>query len=69
MSPPKYYKESYTNFGDKTYKCLPSYRFETRIVNQLKEIREMPRLEKINMLNELGLVLHVLDDGCRRDEK
>lgn len=67
MSPPKYYKESYTNFGDKTYKCLPSYRFETRIVNQLKEIREMPRLEKINMLNELGLVLHVLDDGCRRD--
>lgn len=67
MSPPKYYKESYINFGDKTYKCLPLYRFETRIVNQLKEIREMPRLEKINMLNELGLVLHVLDDGCRRD--
>ena len=67
-SPPKYYKETYNNFGtDKKYLCQPFYRFETRIINQLKEIRDMPRIEKINQLNEFGLCLHVLDDGCRNN--
>lgn len=67
-SPPKYYEESYTNFGtSKFYLCQPYYRFETRIINQLKEIRGMKRLDKIKQLNDLGLSLHVLDDGCRND--
>ena len=65
-SPPQYYKESYASFGtDKQYLCQPYYRFETRIINQLKEIRSMPRIEKIRRLNELGLCLHILDDGSR----
>ena len=67
-SPPKYYKEIYSQFGtDKYYLCQPYYRVETRIINQLKEIREMARIDKINRLNEFGLSLHVLDDGNRRD--
>lgn len=65
-SPPKYYKESYNTFGtNKQYLCQPYYRFETRIINQLKEIRGMPRINKISKLNELGLCLHILDDGSR----
>lgn len=65
-STPKYYKESYTSFGSEhQYLCKPFYRFETRIINQLKEIRKMPRIEKIGMLNEFGLCLHILDDGSR----
>lgn len=65
-APPKYYPESYNTFGqNKKYLCKPYYRFETRIINQLKVIREMPRIEKINQLNELGLCLHILDDGSR----
>lgn len=65
-APPKYYEATYTSFGtDKQYLCKPYYRFETRIINQLKEIRDMPRIQKIQKLNELGLCLHVLDDGSR----
>ena len=67
-SPPKYYPATYNTFGsDKKYYCLPYYRFETRIINQLKEIRSMKRMNKIEQLNILGLVLHVLDDGNRGD--
>lgn len=65
-APPKYYEATYTSFGtNKQYLCKPYYRFETRIINQLKEIRDMPRIQKIQKLNELGLCLHVLDDGSR----
>lgn len=67
-SPPKYHGETYANFGtDKEYLCEPFYRFETRIINQLKEIRDMPRIDKIKQLNEFGLCLHVLDDGSRNN--
>ena len=67
-SPPKYYPATYNTFGsDKKYYCLPYYRFETRIINQLKEIRSMKRINKIEQLNIFGLVLHVLDDGNRGD--
>ena len=62
----KYYEATYTSFGtNKQYLCKPFYRFETRIINQLKEIRDMPRIQKIQQLNELGLCLHILDDASR----
>ena len=65
---PKRYEASYSNFGtEKIYLCQPYYRFETRIINQLKEIRSMKRINKIEQLNDFGLSLHVLDDGSRRD--
>lgn len=67
-SEPKYYPMSYTSFGaDKQYLCKPYYRFETRIINQLKDIRDMPRLDKIKKMTEFGLCLHILDDGYRGD--
>ena len=67
-SPPKYYPATYNTFGkDKEYYCLPYYRFETRIIDQLKEIRSMKRLDKIKQINTFGLVLHVLDDGSREN--
>lgn len=63
---PVYYKESYNSFGgNKKYLCKPFYRINTRIINELKDIREMSRLSKIKMLNEFGFSLHILDDGCR----
>ena len=66
MSAPKYYEGEYANFGkDNKYWCQPFYRFETRVINQLKEIRDMPRIKKIHKLNELGLSLHCLDDAYR----
>lgn len=66
---PVYYKESYNSFGsDKEYLCQPYYRINTRIINELVEIRDMPRLNKIKMLNEFGFSLHTLDDGYRGDQ-
>lgn len=63
---PVYYKETYNSFGgNKEYLCKPFYRINTRIINDLIGIREMPRLDKIKMLNEFGLSLHTLDDGSR----
>ncbi len=52
-APPKYYEATYTSFGtNKQYLCKPYYRFETRIINQLKEIRDMPRIQKFkNSMN------------------
>ena len=65
-SEPKYHDGQYNDFNsNKLYWCNPFYRFETRIINQLKGIREMPRIEKIKRLNEFGLSLHCLDDAHR----
>lgn len=65
---PTYYPASYNNFGsDKMYLCEPFYRLNTKIIDDLLPIREMPRIEKIKQLNEFGFALHMLDDGCRRN--
>ena len=65
---PVYYKEGYYNFGgDEEYLCKPYYRINTKIINQLKDIRSMSRLDKINKLNEFGFCLHTLDDGSRHN--
>jgi LAGLIDADG DNA endonuclease family. len=64
--PPKYYKESITNFSsDKLYKCKPFFRIHTRIINELKDIRDMNKLDKINSLTEFQFCLLMLDDGNR----
>lgn len=65
---PVYYKEQYSTFNtNKEYLCQPTYRLSTKIIDELKAIRDMSRLEKIESLNELGLSLHLLDDGSRSD--
>lgn len=66
--PPVYYKESYRSFGkDRDYLCQPFYRLGTRVIYDLKRIREMSRCDKISQLNEFGFCLHILDDGSRDD--
>ena len=48
---------------DKEYQCRASYRFETRILDALYEIREMSVLQIIDNLTELGVAIHFLDDA------
>ena len=63
---PVYYKETETNFGEnKIYKCKPTYRLNTKILDDLYEIRNMTNIDILNELNEFGFCLHVLDDGYR----
>lgn len=63
---PSYHAASYFSFGtDKQYLCKPVYRFNTRIVDDLKKIRSMERIDIIRELNEFGFCLHILDDGSR----
>lgn len=66
--PPVYKaKNVIKHFGEKEYLCKPSYRLNSRIVDDLKEIRSMTIMEKINCLNEFGLSTYMLDDGYRSD--
>lgn len=63
---PVYKKENIIkHFGDKEYICKPSYRLNSRIVDDLKSIRSMSIIEKISNLNEFGLSTYILDDGYR----
>lgn len=62
-SEPTYYASSYHQFGDKEYLCQPSYRFQTRLVNELIDIKKLTRFELIDRLDELGLSAHFLDDA------
>ena len=41
------------------------YRLNTKVVSELSQIRNMSKKHIINELNEFGLSLHMLDDGCR----
>lgn len=63
---PTYYEESYVSFGgNKQYLCKPTYKFNTRVIDDLRIIRDMDRMDIVKQLNELGLALHLLDDGNR----
>lgn len=65
---PPVYKEPYIGyFNGKPYPCQGLYRFETRSINQLLEVRKMSRIEKLDSLTELGFCTWILDDGSRRD--
>lgn len=63
--PPAYYDSTVKIFYGKEYLCKPSYRLSTRIVNQLYEINDMSRCDRILALNRLGYSTHFLDDGSR----
>lgn len=47
------------------YLCQAAYRINTRIIDELADIRAMTKTEIILQLNELGICLHLLDDGSR----
>lgn len=62
---PVYYPNNNKYFNGSLYEVQPTYRLNTRTVYDLKPIRAMTRCEIISKLNELGLCLHLLDDGNR----
>lgn len=62
---PVYYPNNNKCFNGTVYEVQPTYRLNTRTVYDLKPIRNMSRTEIISKLNELGLSLHLLDDGYR----
>lgn len=64
---PVYYPPKATVFGGKSYACQASYRLCTRIIDDLKPIREMSNREIIEQLNEFGIAIHFLDDASRSD--
>lgn len=64
---PTFYGEKVKKFGDMEYNCQASYRMSSKIIDDLKSIREMSKIEKINTLDKLGLCLYLLDDGSRND--
>ena len=65
---PIYYPpQEHTFGGEQKYECQAHYRLCTRIIDDLKPIREMSNLEIIEELNEFGLSLHMLDDASRSD--
>lgn len=66
---PSYIAENKSGFGDREYVCQPTYRISTKIIDDLKPIRNMSKLEIINKLNEFGLAVHFLDDAsCSKGE-
>lgn len=62
---PTYYKPSTTLFKGKPYNCQGTYRLNTRILDDLYEIREMKYSEIIEKISELQLCCLFLDDGSR----
>ena len=62
---PSYIPSSHKDFHGKKYLCQPQYRFETRIVAELKGIRDMKRIDKIKNLSAYQLSLLILDDASR----
>jgi hypothetical protein len=62
---PVYYPNNNKYFNGSLYEVQPTYRLNTRTVYDLKPIRAMTRYEIISQLNELGICLHLLDDGNR----
>lgn len=63
-----YKKPQYYSFGDnKKHLCKASYRLNTRIINDLINIRNMKPIDKIASFDELQLSLLMLDDGSRQE--
>lgn len=64
-SPPKLTPGSVKFFNGKSYNCQNSYRLSTAVLDELGEIRDMPKIEIIDNLTELGVALYFLDDASR----
>lgn len=67
-SEPSYITDLERKFGDRVYKCQNTYRFGTKIIDDLIPIRSMKKSEIINQLTEFGLAVHFLDDASCDDD-
>ena len=65
---PVYYQSKIGTFlGEKEYKCQPFYRINSKIIDDLKPIRDMSTVEKIKTLDDFSLCLYLLDDASRSE--
>lgn len=64
-SGPTYYNPRTKIFNGKEYNVQAWYRFETRGILELQQIKNMSKIDVINNMSELMLCLHLLDDGSR----
>lgn len=64
---PTYYEGADRDFHGKVYYCKSFYRFNTRKLNELLELRNKPITQIVNELDEFGLSIWLLDDGSRGD--
>ena len=64
-SPPSYYPGGEAIFKGKAFNRSPSYRFNTRKLDQLGQLGSIPKTELIRNLTEFGLSVWILDDGYR----
>lgn len=55
-------------FNGKSYRAHNYYRITTRKLEELIEIKSMSKNEIISQIDELGLAIHFLDDGCCSDD-
>lgn len=62
---PKYTPAKIKTLNGKDYLCQASYRLSSRVLDELAEIRDMSKLDIINLLSGLGVSLYFLDDGYR----
>ena len=62
---PTYYGSQKKIMNGKEIVTAPCYRFNTKIIDELKEIRNEPVSSLISSLNGFGLSIWLLDDGYR----
>lgn len=65
VSEPSRYDGEIKMINGKAYATQDFYRLSTKCADCLRVIRDLTRIERIAQLNELGLCLHILDDGSR----
>lgn len=62
---PTYYESQKKIMNGKETVSAPCYRFNTKIIDELEEIRNEPVSSLISSLNSFGLSIWLLDDGYR----
>lgn len=62
---PSYYKSEKKEIRGKKSVSAPSYRFNTKKINELEDIRKTSLNEIVESLNNYGLSIWFLDDGYR----
>ncbi len=63
--PPTFYDSKIRHMNNKDYMCQPYYKFNTRILDDIGNIRSMSKSDIIELLDEFGLALFFLDDAYR----
>lgn len=63
--PPTFYDSKIRHINNEDYVCQPYYKFNTRILDDIGEIRAMSKSDIIKSLDSFGMSLFFLDDAYR----